>query len=62
MNLGYIQKYVCFIQSMSYPGGTSSKESACQCRRQNTTDSGSIPGWEDPLELETATHASILAW
>ena len=20
------------------------------------------PGWEDPLEKETATHSSILAW
>ena len=25
-------------------------------------DTGSIPGWEDPLEKEMATHASILAW
>ena len=25
-------------------------------------DSGSIPGREDPLEEETATHSSILAW
>ena len=23
---------------------------------------GRSPGWEDPLEKETATHASILAW
>ena len=22
----------------------------------------SIPGWEDPLEEEMATHSSILAW
>ena len=22
----------------------------------------SIPGWEDPLEKEMATHSSILAW
>ena len=22
----------------------------------------SIPGWEDPLEKEMATHCSILAW
>ena len=34
------------------------KESAC-----NTGDLGSIPGsGEDPLEKETATHSSILAW
>ena len=25
-------------------------------------NSGSIPGWEDPLEKEMATHSSILAW
>ena len=25
-------------------------------------DPGSIPGWGDPLENETATHSSILAW
>ena len=23
---------------------------------------GSIPGWEDPLEKEMATHFSTLAW
>ena len=25
-------------------------------------DLGSIPGWEDPLEKEMATHSRILAW
>ena len=25
-------------------------------------DVGSVPGWEDPLEEERATHSSILAW
>ena len=25
-------------------------------------DSGSIPGWQDPLEKEIATHSGILAW
>ena len=25
-------------------------------------DVGSVPGWEDPLEQEMATHSSILAW
>ena len=28
----------------------------------DTGDLGSIPGWEDPLEEEMATHSSILAW
>ena len=26
------------------------------------TDVDLIPGWEDPLEKEMATHSSILAW
>ena len=25
-------------------------------------DAGLIPGWEDPLEEEIATHSSILVW
>ena len=28
----------------------------------NAGDAGSIPGWEDPREEETATHSSVLAW
>ena len=28
----------------------------------DTRDAGSIPGWEDPLEKEMATHFNILAW
>ena len=28
----------------------------------NSGDAGSSLGWEDPLEEETATHSSILAW
>ena len=27
----------------------------------NAGDVGSIPGWEDPLEKEMASHSSILA-
>ena len=46
--------------ALSFPGGTSGKEPACQCRR--TWDLGSIPGLEDPLGEGTATHSSILAW
>ena len=33
--------------------GSDGKESACNARDL---------GWEDPLEKETATHSSILAW
>ena len=28
----------------------------------NAGDRGLIPGWEDPLEKEMATHCGILAW
>ena len=28
----------------------------------NAGDTGSIPGREDPLKKEMATHSSILAW
>ena len=28
----------------------------------NAGDMGSIPGFEDPLEKEMATHSSILVW
>ena len=39
-----------------FPGGSDSKESAC-----NTGDPASTPEiWEDPLETEMATHSSIL--
>ena len=38
-----------------FPGGSVSKASAC-----NAGDLGLIPGWEDPLEEEMATHSSFL--
>ena len=49
-----------FLNTIDYDGHRqwlSSKESAC-----NAGDLGLIPGWEDPLEKETATYSSILAW
>ena len=39
------------------PGG---KESACNAG--DAGDLGSIPGQDDPLEEEMATHSSTLAW
>ena len=42
---------------MGFFGGSVGKEYAC-----NGGDLGTIPGWEDPLEEEMATHYSILAW
>ena len=42
---------------LGFPGGSDGKESA-----SNVGDPGLIPGWDDPLEKEMATHSSILAW
>ena len=42
-----------FDGRLSFPGGSEVKASTC-----NVGDLG----WEDPLEKETATHSSILAW
>ena len=41
---------------MGFPGGTSGKESGCQCRRVRCL------GWEGPPEEQTATHSSVSAW
>ena len=40
-----------------FPGGTSGKEPACQCR-----DAGSSPGSGRSLEEGMATYSSVLAW
>ena len=42
---------------MGFPSSSDGKVSAC-----NAGDPGSIPGREDPLEEEIATHSSALAW
>ena len=42
---------------MGFPGGSDSKESAC-----NAGDLGLIPGLGRSLEEGMATHSSILAW
>ena len=46
-----------FIQD--FPDGASGKEPPVNA---GDIDTGSIPGWEDPLEKGMATHSSILAW
>ena len=43
--------------SHSFPGGSVVKNPPA-----NAGDVGSIPGQEDPLEEEMATHSSTLAW
>ena len=42
---------------LDFPGGSDSKEFAC-----NVADLGSIAGLGSPLEEDMATHSSILAW
>ena len=42
---------------LGFPGGSDSKASAC-----NVGDPVRFLGLEDPLEKETATHSSVLAW
>ena len=42
-----------------FPGTVSGKESTCQCRKSKRYWS---LDWDNPLEKETATHSSILAW
>ena len=44
-----------FLSGLSW--WCSGKEDTCQCRRRVQS-----LGQEDPLEKETATHSSILAW
>ena len=40
-----------------FPGGSAVKNLPA-----NAEDLGSVPGQEDPLEEEMATHSSILTW
>ena len=42
---------------LGFPGGSVGKESAC-----NAGDLGLMPGLEDTLEKEKATHSNILTW
>ena len=46
-----------YVPALGFPYSSVGKESAC-----NAGDLGSIPGSEDPLEKEMATHSSILTW
>ena len=48
---------LCCPLMVKLPCGSDGKEPAC-----SAGDLGSIPGWEDPLENEVATHSSNLAW
>ena len=43
--------------SLDFPSSSNGKESAC-----SVGDLGSIPGLDNPLGRELATHSSILTW
>ena len=45
------------MPTLDFPGGSDGKASV-----YNEGDLGSIPGREDPLEKEMATHSSTIAW
>ena len=45
---------------MGFPSGASCKEPAYHAG--DVRDTGSVLGWEDPLEKVMATHSSTLAW
>ena len=49
--------YIYIYKIKGFPGGSDGKESAC-----SAGDPGLIRCQEDPLEKETATHSSVLAW
>ena len=52
-----LRTFIIAKVALGFPGGSEVKASAW-----NAGDLGSIPGLEDPLEKEMATHSSILAW
>ena len=49
-----------YVGSKGFPGGSMVKN--LPANAGDTKDAGSIPGWEDPLQKEMATHSSILVW
>ena len=52
----WFQNYLSPHLLRDFPGGSDGKASA-----YNVGDPGSIPGWEDLLEKEMATHSTTLA-
>ena len=47
----------CIMLLVGFPGDSDDKDSAC-----NTGDLSQSLSWDDLLEMEIATHPSILAW
>ena len=56
-----VEKMNTTQEGRGFPGGTSGKQPACQCRRHSKTRVRSL-GREDPLQEGMATHSSFLAW
>ena len=52
-------RVTCIFFMSGFPRQLSGKEPACNAGDMG--NSGSIPGWEDPLEKKMTTHSSILA-
>ena len=61
MKIDHSSRELPFVgETRFFPGGSDGKPSAYSA--YHVGDPGSIPGWEDFLEKEMATHSSILAW
>ena len=45
-----------------FPGGTSSKETACLPMQETLEMQVQSLVWKDPLEEDMATHFSIISW
>ena len=48
---------LAYRHTVGFLGGSMGEESMC-----NAGDTGSVPGWEDPLKKEMTTHSSIVTW
>ena len=58
--LSELRKYLLIPVYHGLPGGSDDKESVCNAG--DAREAGMIPGSQDPLEKEMATHSSTLAY
>jgi len=58
----YLERIHAFYESLDFPGGTSGKEPAGQCRRCKRCRFNPWVGKKDPPEFSIANYSSILAW
>ena len=62
-HLDILNDTLCFNKIPHIPDGASGKEAPLPKKETQEMWVGKIPwGWEDSLELEMATHSSILVW